>query len=114
MASGEATEQVKGYTALLLVFFFGLGTAAMMMHELAGRAEEDAWTLRMVRNFQIAMAAACLAVAVLRSIGSRMAGAATIAISVVLAMWFPVGTAAFIWWLVSVRKREAKPVAAAS
>jgi hypothetical protein len=47
-----------------------------------------------------------LSVAVLRSLRSPVAEPATVAVSVILLLWLPLGTAAFIYWLVSVRKRE--------
>ena len=113
MVAEEVVGQVKGYTVLLWVFGFFLVVSAVTMQSMAAQEEESAWVFRMVRDIEIAMAVACLLVATLRSIGSRIAGTATTAISIVFAIWFPFGTAAFIWWLVRVRKQEEPGVAAA-
>ncbi len=113
MVSAGVVGEVKGYTVLLWVFGFFLVVAAVMMHSMSAQEEESAWVFRMVRNMELVMAAACFLVATLRSIGSRIAGTATTAISIILATYFPFGTAAFIWWLVSVRKREESGVAEA-
>ncbi len=97
---------VNAYTVLLFVYGFVLVLAAIVLHSVAKGDVESAWSLRLVRNIEAALALACLAVAVLRSLGSAVAAPATAAISIVLSISFPFGTAAFVWWLVSIRKRE--------
>jgi hypothetical protein len=97
---------VNGYTVLLFVYGFVLVLAAVVLHSVAERGEEPQWAMRFVRNIEAVLAIACLAVAVLRSLGSPVGAPATAAISIVLSISFPFGTAAFIWWLVSIRKQE--------
>jgi peptidoglycan biosynthesis protein MviN/MurJ (putative lipid II flippase) len=48
-------------------------------------------------------------VAILRSKNSELARPATAAVSILLAIWPPFGTAAFVWWVGWVRRRESKP-----
>ncbi len=103
----QARAYVHGYTVLLFVYGFFLVTAAITMYSMAAReAEDPAWAMRLAANFEAVLAAGCLTVAVLRSLGSQVAAPATSAISIVLSISFPFGTAAFVWWLVSIRKRE--------
>ena len=49
------------------------------------------------------------AVGVLRSRKSPLARPTTAAVSILLAVWFPFGTAIFIWWVAWVRRRERCP-----
>lgn len=110
----QGRTYVNAYTVLLFVYGFVLVLAAIVLHSVAGREPEAeaAWAMRFVRNIEALLAVACLAVATLRSLGSPIAAPATAAISIVLSISFPFGTAAFIWWLVSIRKREAPAPAA--
>ncbi len=50
-----------------------------------------------------------LAVAILRSKGSPLARPTTAAVSILLALWLPLGTAMFIWWVAFVRRQESQP-----
>jgi hypothetical protein len=50
-----------------------------------------------------------LTVAVLRTKRSDLARPTTAAVSILLIIWAPFGTAAFIWWVGWVRKREKLP-----
>jgi hypothetical protein len=81
---------------------------AEVLAGLPGGAEAEAWNVLLVRNAVIAFASVILCVALLRSVGARIARTATPAISVLLAVVVPVGTAAFAWWFFSIRKREAR------
>jgi hypothetical protein len=60
----------------------------------------------MVRNIEIFLVVLCIGTAVLRAQGARIAPTVTAATSIVLAFGFPLGTAVFLYWLLSVRKRE--------
>jgi hypothetical protein len=102
----QARGYVYGYTVLLFVYGFVLVMAAVMMHSVAAREGEDAWAMRLAGNIEAILAVGCLSVAVLRSRGSPLARPTTAAISMVLAISFPFGTAAFFWWLLDVRKQE--------
>jgi hypothetical protein len=102
----QARTYVNGYTVLLFVYGFVLVLAAIVLHSVAAREGEPASALRFVRNIEAVLAVACLAVAVLRSLGSPVGAPATAAISIVLSISFPFGTAAFVWWLVRIRKQE--------
>lgn len=104
-------NHVKAYTVALWVFGFFVAIAALIMHTVAAKETEQVWVFHLVRNIEIAVAVACFAVATLRSIASPAAGTATTALSILLAIWFPFGTALFVWWIASVRKQEA-PAAA--
>ena len=88
-----------------MAFGLCLVLGAVTTHMVAER-QEDPWALLLVRNLEIVMATGCLLVSAFRALGSRLAGPATIAVSWILAVWFPFGTAAFIWWMIRVRKRE--------
>jgi hypothetical protein len=75
-----------------------------------GREEEtDGVVTAVLRFVQITELLICifaLAVAVLRTRKSALAGPTTAAVSILLAIWVPLGTAAFIWWIGWVRHRE--------
>jgi len=106
MASRGATIHVKGYTVLLWLFGFVLAYGAMTFHTLADGESGDARAFEMIGNSLALVAVGCLVVAAVRSMNFRVAGTATAAISIILALSFPLGTAMFLWWLLSVRKRE--------
>lgn len=99
-------SHVKSYTTLLWIAGFFMLVAAVLMHTMAQKEENEAWVFEMVRNIELVMALACFTVATLRSLGSRAAGTATAALSIVLALWVPFGTAIFFWWVFRVRERE--------
>ena len=105
VAEDTTTRYVRSYTAMLMALGLLMALEAVMMHTMSLR-EEDPWTFILVRNLSIFIASVCLLVAALRALESRLAGAATVALGWLMAPCFPVGTAVFIWWLVSVRKRE--------
>jgi hypothetical protein len=102
----QPSGYVHGYTVLLFVYGFFLVMAAVMMHSLAAQETEGAFGMRLAGNIQAILAVGCLVVALLRSRGSPLARPTTAAISIVLAISFPFGTAAFFWWLLSVRQQE--------
>ncbi len=58
---------------------------------------------------EVILCIATLAVGVLRSRMSPLAGPTTVAVSILLAIWVPFGTAMFIWWVVWVRRQERCP-----
>lgn len=56
--------------------------------------------------------ACAIAVVLLRSRRSPLARSATAAVNIIWAPFLPLGTALFVWWLVSLRKQEARESAA--
>lgn len=62
--------------------------------------------LRFLQAFELIIFASALAVAILRSRNSPLAGPTTAAVSILLVIWVPFGTIAFIWWVGWVRRRE--------
>lgn len=110
MRGHERPAYVEAYTILLMIvgLFFVLG--AVLHQWMIGRTGEDAaWAFRLVRNLEIVIAAAALLVAGFRAFDSRLAPPATAALSIFFALCFPFGTAVFLYWFLSVRKREAPP-----
>ena len=102
-----APRYVTGYTILLLVSGVLLAFGAVTLFSLAGVYAEAGRALRILAWLEGIQAAGCLIVAALRARGSAVAAPATAAISILLSLWIPLGTAAFIWWLVRVRQEEA-------
>jgi succinate-acetate transporter protein len=62
--------------------------------------------IRSLQAFEAILAVACLATAILRSKESASASHLTAAVSIVLIFWCPFGTAIFLWWVISIRRRE--------
>jgi hypothetical protein len=110
MAHGEPVPKfVRGYTTALMVlgifFVFGIVTHQWLIGQ--EDTEPDlAGILRFVRNIEVVLALLCIGAAVLRAQGARIAPTVTAAVSIVLAFGFPVGTAVFAYWILSVRPRE--------
>jgi hypothetical protein len=102
-----APRYVAGYTMLLLVSGVLLGIGTMTLFNLAGVYTEVGGTLRILAWLEAIQAAGCLLVAALRARGLAVAAPATAAISILLILWIPLGTAAFVWWLVRLRQEEA-------
>jgi hypothetical protein len=102
----------RGYT----VYLFVIAVLAMVMafsHQMlltVIREEADDVILtsvfRFLQAFELIIFASALAVAVLRSRNSPLAGPTTAAVSILLVVWCPLGTIAFIWWVGWVRRRE--------
>ena len=108
MREEQPGESVQAYTITLFVLAGLMVLGAVMHHWMIGRAtEEVADVFVFVRNIELVMSLALITVAVLRAMDSPVAATATAAISILMAIWIPFGTGIFIWWLVSVRKREA-------
>jgi len=105
----QGARFVGGYTVALMVLGFLLLSSVIMMVAIALHGEEEAWPLYMVASLELLLAVACLAVAAFRARGSVLGAPATTALSLVLALAFPYGTAVFLWWLLHVRKRERTP-----
>lgn len=98
---------MTGYTTLLLVSGVLLVIGTMTLFNIAGVYAEVGGALRILAWLEAIQAAGCLLVAALRARGLPVAAPATAAISILLTLWIPLGTAAFVWWLVRVRKDEA-------
>lgn len=115
----QLTTSSPGYVVAYTVCLFVVsGLAAMMVfaHQMLIvllRQDNESETLTAIFRFLQAVEAilclATLAVGVLRSRKSPLAGPTTVAVSILLAMWVPFGTAMFIWWVAWVRRRERCP-----
>jgi hypothetical protein len=100
---------VRGYTLALGIAaaFFALGAVSMF----AG-AENPAldpmarWASVLAARMSVAIAVIAGFVTYLRARESAYAPGATAALNVVLALFFPFGTAVFLYWLLAIRKRE--------
>jgi hypothetical protein len=88
-----------------LLASFGLGN---LFAESTYPAEYRSWIIA----FELYVASIAVVVSVLRIVKSPIALDATAALNLLWALLFPFGTALFIWWLVSVRRREGVQVAA--
>ncbi|MEM8882831.1 MAG: hypothetical protein AAGD14_02030 [Planctomycetota bacterium] len=110
MANTDGVGHARGFTVLLCVAGFFFLLLAVAMHSIAEQIvrEEggDVWAFEMVRNLEIIIAVACFVVATLRSLESPVAGTATAGLSIALALFFPFGTALFLWYVFKVRKIE--------
>jgi hypothetical protein len=102
-----APRYVTGYTLALVVSGILLAFGTMTLFGFAGVYAEAGWALRILAWLEAIQAAGCLLVAALRARGSAVAAPLTAAISILLSLWIPLGTAAFIWWLMRVRQEEA-------
>jgi len=126
MVEGESAERVKSFTAALWVIgglcslcLAPVAPLAFVLSAYSLLITGEPATLGvmiffgpMIMVLQIVLALMCFWAAALRSVGASVAGTATSATSFLLAIWFPLGTAAFLWWWFSVRKREAGLAAA--
>jgi hypothetical protein len=63
-----------------------------------------------LQAIELVLGVFALTVAVLRTKRSELARPTTAAVSILLIIWAPFGTAAFIWWIGWVRRRERLPV----
>jgi len=115
--------QVKSFTAMLWVIGIlsfgsvaalsvGMDSFSVLMAGLPGGAIDNLWVAVTIHAFLLVLAVMCFWAAALRSVGARVAATATSATSLLLGFWFPLGTAASLWWWISVRKRESGPVGA--
>ena len=101
------------------VYLYVVGGLALMMvfsHQMLlviTTAEEPntflRGVLRSLQAIELVVFFFAITVAVLRSKKSDLARPTTAAVSILLAMWVPFGTAAFIWWVGWVRRRERLP-----
>ena len=86
--------------------------AHQMFIEMIRQEDEGEIPIALFRFLQavdVILCLATLAVGVLRSRQSPLAGPTTAAVSILLVMWLPFGTAMFIWWVVWVRRQERCP-----
>lgn len=103
---------VFAYT-VYLYFVAGLALLTVFAHQmlLVSSREDGAngfltGLFRFLQATELAFFLFALTVAVLRSKESVLARPTTAAVSILLVTWFPFGTAAFIWWVGWVRRRE--------
>ena len=118
--SGEDESTVNprhlkySYTVILFVLA-GLSLIAAFNHELLIRITANEVVtpiLRFVQAIEAIIFVFALIVAVLRTYRSPLALPTTAAVSILLALWMPFGTAAFIYWVGWVRKYERQPAGA--
>ena len=112
----ESTQTDRRFVKAYTVYLFVLAVLALMMvfsHQMLLEimvANGDNVVIRAVFRYLQAIEAvvflSALAVAMLRTRGSDLAAPTTAALSIFLVMWFPLGTAAFIWWVGWVRRSE--------
>lgn len=99
---GSATPRpgsVVSYTLVLLA----CGAAALVWKLLASH---PSYSFLWFPDAVLALACACGFAAFLRVVGSPAAPLATGLLSIALAVWFPLGTAAFLYWILRVRHLE--------
>ncbi|HRX86008.1 MAG TPA: hypothetical protein P5572_13395 [Phycisphaerae bacterium] len=106
------TPYHEGFTIALFVI---AGLAAMMAysHQMiigltAGDEGADAIriVLRFLQAIEVIYAAAGIAVGCLRAYRAPLARPLTAALSILLIVWVPFGTALFVWWLLRVRAHD--------
>ena len=107
----EPTAFVKGYTGTLVaVALFAAGVAwleAGLIGELEAQGSTGiATVLRVDQVVALLLSPAALLAAIARLRRWPIALPLTRAVSVLLVIVFPIGTAVFIYWLASVRRRE--------
>jgi hypothetical protein len=106
---------VRGYTLAMgiVAAFFGLGAVSMFASSKEpGLDLSVRWVYEFAALMSVAFAVVAGFVTYLRARSSSYAPGATAAFNVVLALFFPFGTAAFLYWLLAIRKRERAPSAA--
>jgi len=106
---------VRGYT-------FGLGVVAaffvfgaVSIYSTADSptvGESSRWAFVLAARLSVTVAALCALVAFLRARESAFAKPATTAFNILLALYFPIGTAAAAYWWYAIRPREQDPHAA--
>jgi len=108
MSNREPTEFVGAYTVILFLIA-GLMIFSILTHEMViatARSLDAVAVFRMIQSIQAVYAIFAFSVGVLRALRSPLALPTTAAISILLAPLIPFGTAAFVYWMVSVRQRE--------
>jgi hypothetical protein len=109
MDSPDRPRFFYSYTVLL---FVSAGVALLLVYAdqtLVSRQADDpqfVTVMRFVQAIEVIFCTLALTVGILRMLGHRVAIPTTPAVSVLLIFWFPVGTAAFVYWVGWVRKWE--------
>ena len=94
---------VIGVLSLMMIF------SHQMLLTIMQESDGDVLLTAVLRFLQIIEAiifSSALVVAILRSKNSPLAKPTTAALSILLVLWVPFGTIAFIWWLGWIRLRE--------
>jgi len=106
-AASRAPEIDRSYSAILLGLglFHLLGSASLTFAVAQGQGLAAA---RFPANLLLLIGAVALAAAVVRWLRLPIYFSATAAASIFLAVAFPLGTAAFVYWLTKVQPRELK------
>lgn len=112
--NNERPQFVMAYTVVLfLVGGFALMSLASHTFFLIPLMKEDPdhepiviYVMHFVQAVEAILVVLCFAVGVLRAYRSRIAAPTTAALSILLIFWLPFGTAAFIYWVGWVRRRE--------
>lgn len=106
---------VRGYTLALGITaaFFALCAVTLFAGPENPTLDPLArWASVLAARMSVAIAVIAAFVTYLRARESAYAHGATAAFNVLLAVYFPFGTAAFLYWLLAIRKRERAPSAA--
>ena len=103
---------VSSYTVCLLV----VGVLALIIgfsHQMfvtlmpqQGNAQIVIAVLRLCQAIEIIVFVTATTAGVLRAKATELALPTTAAASILLAFWPPIGTAVFVWWMLSIRKKE--------
>lgn len=104
-----AAPFVRGYTialAVLAVLFVANALSILALRDSPSTSAETVPLLTFVAEFALIVGALVALVVVLRVRASHYARGATAVLSCFLAVYFPLGTGYFLYWLLRVRRRE--------
>ena len=96
------------YTVALYILGLLMLDATLVFRFVLGSAGPENQLLRFIELGMFVVALAAIVVGVLRSTKLRWAHWATFILNVLLAFWFPLGTALALVWFLGVRKHERK------
>jgi hypothetical protein len=108
-ASAAPAELVRGFTVALGASAGLLALGAISVYSMADSPSIDSslrWVSILSGRINLALALGVAAVAYLRARESKYSLEATAACNIVLLFLFPFGSAVFLYWVFSVRKRE--------
>lgn len=105
----EKPRYLLAYTIALIVCGV-LSLLSAFVHQLviegSSGPEQQVTILRAIQAVEVAVAITAIGAAVVRVLRVPWASKATLFASSLLAILVPVGTAVFLWWVLSVRRRE--------
>jgi hypothetical protein len=101
LSSAESPPLVRGYTLALGIFAVFCALSAIISYSMAENPDSDPslrWAHILMARLEIAFAVITGLVTYLRARGSQFALGATTAFNILIALYLPVGTAAFLYW----------------